>query len=54
MPSRRRTPIPPSEERSHLELLAGSTEQPVYELIQPGVLFGARATPCAFDRVGGG
>ncbi len=54
MPSCRRTPIPPSEEWSRLEHPVGSTEQPAYELIRPGVLFGAQATPFAFDRVGGG
>ncbi len=68
MPRQKRTPIPPTEEWGQLELLVGSTEQRVYELIRPVVLFGrppavrARATGApqrtlyrqadAFDREG--
>ncbi len=40
MPRQKRTPIPPTEEWGQLELLVGSTEQRVYELIRPVVLFG--------------
>ncbi len=44
MPRQKRTPIPPTEEWSQLELLVGSTEQRVYELIRPVVLFGCPPT----------
>ncbi len=40
MPRQKWKPIPPTEEWSQLELLVGSTEQRIYELIRPDVLFG--------------
>ncbi len=44
MPRQRRAAIPPTEEWSQLELLVGSAEQRVYELIRPVVLFGRPPT----------
>jgi hypothetical protein len=43
MPKPKRSRVPPTEDWQQLELLFSSSEQRVYELIRPVVLFGQSA-----------